>query len=70
MLNLIGVMPERSALLAVPGLHLHEYGKTARPGRKLGHCTLVGASAAERDRLAAKVLQIIDRAGKLSFTDK
>ena len=27
-----------------PGLHLHDYGKQPRPGRKLGHCTLVEPS--------------------------
>lgn len=28
--------------LAVPGAHVHLYAKTARPGRKLGHVTVVG----------------------------
>lgn len=41
MLNLVGRMPPREAILAVAGAHLHEYGKSPRPGRKLGHCTLV-----------------------------
>jgi 5-(carboxyamino)imidazole ribonucleotide synthase len=27
-------------VLAVPGAHLHVYGKEPRPGRKLGHVTL------------------------------
>ena len=40
MLNLIGTIPESAALLALPGAHLHLYGKTPRPGRKLGHLTL------------------------------
>ncbi len=54
MVNLIGTMPDRDALLALPGVHLHDYGKTPRPGRKLGHCTLVAAtSAVDRDRLLA-----------------
>ncbi len=26
-----------------PGLHVHMYGKTVRPGRKLGHVTVLGA---------------------------
>ncbi|MDE0360880.1 MAG: hypothetical protein OXI74_06890 [Rhodospirillaceae bacterium] len=25
----------------MPGAHLHDYGKAPRPGRKLGHCTLL-----------------------------
>jgi 5-(carboxyamino)imidazole ribonucleotide synthase len=41
MLNLIGRMPPRETVLATPGAHLHDYGKTSRPGRKVGHCTLL-----------------------------
>ncbi len=41
MVNLIGEMAPVAELLAIPGLHLHAYGKTSRPGRKLGHATLV-----------------------------
>jgi 5-(carboxyamino)imidazole ribonucleotide synthase len=36
-----------AAALAVPGAHVHLYGKLARPGRKLGHVT-VCADSAER----------------------
>jgi len=35
MLNLIGDLPESSEVLAVPDAHLHLYGKSPRPGRKL-----------------------------------
>ncbi len=59
MVNFIGTMPERGALLALPGVHVHDYGKTPRPGRKLGHCTIVARTAAERDRLARKVLRLV-----------
>jgi 5-(carboxyamino)imidazole ribonucleotide synthase len=30
------------ALARVPGAHLHLYGKTARPARKIGHVTVLG----------------------------
>ncbi len=40
MLNFIGALPNRDAALAVPGLHWHDYGKSERPGRKVGHATL------------------------------
>jgi 5-(carboxyamino)imidazole ribonucleotide synthase len=40
MLNLIGATPEPALVLAVPGAHLHVYGKAPRPGRKLGHVTV------------------------------
>jgi 5-(carboxyamino)imidazole ribonucleotide synthase len=56
MLNLIGTMPAREGLLAQGELHLHDYGKQPRPGRKLGHCTLVEGSAAARDRRARRLL--------------
>lgn len=41
MQNIVGMMPERSALLSDPSLHLHDYGKSERLGRKLGHMTRV-----------------------------
>ena len=57
MVNLIGVEPDhacRQRLLALDGVHLHLYGKAPRPGRKLGHVTVVGRDEADRDtRLAA-----------------
>ncbi len=46
MLNLIGVAPEPSAVLAVPDAHLHWYGKEPRPGRKVGHITVRAPDAA------------------------
>jgi 5-(carboxyamino)imidazole ribonucleotide synthase len=40
--NLIGEDANRWAeILAEPGAHLHLYGKTIRPGRKMGHVTRV-----------------------------
>jgi 5-(carboxyamino)imidazole ribonucleotide synthase len=52
MLNLLGEMPPRERLLAIPGLHLHDYGKAPRPARKLGHCTMVDT---DRSRLLARL---------------
>ncbi len=56
MINLIGKLPPRGELLAHPGLHLHDYGKEPRPGRKLGHCTLVAATARACDGGARRLL--------------
>lgn len=51
MVNLIGTVPEPARVLAIPGTHLHHYGKTPRPGRKVGHitvaCTVPGLVPAE-----------------------
>lgn len=51
MYNLIGTMPERDAILAVPDAHLHDYGKSPRPGRKLGHVTLCNPDAVSMQRI-------------------
>jgi 5-(carboxyamino)imidazole ribonucleotide synthase len=61
MVNFIGAMPPRDDVLALPGVHWHDYGKESRPGRKIGHCTIVAGSAVERDRLVRKVLRKLDR---------
>ena len=51
MVNLLGGAVEdlapgaRAALAADPELKLHLYGKSVRPGRKIGHVTLVGDDA-------------------------
>lgn len=55
MVNLIGNMPTREALLAIPGVHVHGYGKAGRTGRKVGHATVVGNDRREVDAIAAKV---------------
>ena len=45
--------PTGRDVLALPGAHLHLYGKDeARPGRKMGHLTVTGASAAEAEARA------------------
>ncbi len=59
MVNIIGNMPARAELLTLEGLHLHDYGKEPRPGRKLGHCTFVSPSAAARDRRARRLLSAL-----------
>lgn len=46
--------PDWARLYAVPNLKLHLYGKHhARPGRKMGHFTVIGSDAAEVQKAAA-----------------
>jgi 5-(carboxyamino)imidazole ribonucleotide synthase len=59
MLNLIGTMPNREKLLDEPGLHLHDYGKSARPGRKLGHMTIVEPTARKAEQRALRLLRLL-----------
>ncbi|MEJ0006362.1 MAG: 5-(carboxyamino)imidazole ribonucleotide synthase [Steroidobacteraceae bacterium] len=56
MINLIGTMPRRTDILRHPGVHLHDYGKEARPGRKLGHVTVVEQDAVRCERRARLLL--------------
>jgi 5-(carboxyamino)imidazole ribonucleotide synthase len=60
MINLIGTMPAREAVLAMPEAHWHDYGKEPRPGRKLGHVTVLAATATKRDALARQLMRRID----------
>lgn len=55
MLNVIGEFPDHASLLRVPGLHLHDYGKTPKSGRKVGHLTLCCATRQELDELVELV---------------
>jgi len=50
MVNIIGSMPDDFSLYQAADAVIHDYGKSARPGRKLGHATVVGRSAEERDK--------------------
>lgn len=51
MLNWIGEMPDATAMLGEAGGHWHDYGKSSRAGRKVGHATLRADDA--RDLAAA-----------------
>ncbi len=69
MINLIGSMPEKAASTAGERFHLHDYGKRPRPGRKLGHITVLADSAPERDRELAKIRKmLIDKQGSKRAT--
>ena len=60
MINFLGLMPSRERLLAVDGLAYHDYGKTPRPGRKLGHCTILKRLPKERDTTLTSTLKLIE----------
>ncbi len=45
MLNWIGALPDAAGVLADPSGHWHDYGKSPREGRKVGHATLRADSA-------------------------
>ncbi len=54
------VPPPWAQVLALPGTHLHLYGKlSARPGRKMGHLNITGGSVAQVRETATKVLALL-----------
>lgn len=55
MVNFIGNIPSVTAVLEIPGTHLHVYGKSGRSGRKVGHATICGSSV---DAIASGVAQL------------
>ena len=59
MLNLIGAAPDAAALLALPGAHVHVYGKAPKRGRKLGHVTLRAGDADEALRRLAAARSVV-----------
>lgn len=60
MLNFVGSMPDKAAILKVPNTHFHDYEKSARPGRKLGHVTV---TAETHEELAKRVDELEHIAG-------
>jgi 5-(carboxyamino)imidazole ribonucleotide synthase len=74
MLNLLGDLwlrggdaapPPWAEVLALPGTHLHLYGKrSARAGRKMGHLTVTGA---QPQQVRATALQAAQRLGIAAF---
>jgi 5-(carboxyamino)imidazole ribonucleotide synthase len=60
MVNLIGSVPPKGSFRPKTGVHLHLYGKASRPGRKLGHITVVGPDPDTRDRVLGRVTQTAD----------
>jgi 5-(carboxyamino)imidazole ribonucleotide synthase len=60
MINFLGLMPPRERLLAVEDLAYHDYGKSPRPGRKLGHCTILKRLPRERDAALFSTLKLIE----------
>lgn len=61
MVNLLGEIPDRAGLLAVPGARLHDYGKTPRLGRKLGHVTITGPDAPTVRARTRAIRELVER---------
>jgi 5-(carboxyamino)imidazole ribonucleotide synthase len=63
MVNMIGRIPDEGTIPGVPAVHVHRYGKAPRPGRKVGHMTVVASDADTRDRVLQQVARTADTLG-------
>ncbi|MGI9205247.1 MAG: 5-(carboxyamino)imidazole ribonucleotide synthase [Woeseiaceae bacterium] len=61
MINLIGTMPGVLPQTEGSTCYLHDYGKSPRPGRKLGHITVLADSVSERDDALSKIAEKLVR---------
>ncbi|TCS43841.1 5-(carboxyamino)imidazole ribonucleotide synthase [Reinekea marinisedimentorum] len=55
MYNIIGKLPVIEKILAIPGVHLHNYGKSERAGRKIAHLTVTSESAEQLNSRCSQV---------------
>jgi 5-(carboxyamino)imidazole ribonucleotide synthase len=61
MLNWIGALPDATPVLAEPGAHWHDYGKSPRAARKVGHATLCASGNVEMAERLARVAHALGR---------
>jgi 5-(carboxyamino)imidazole ribonucleotide synthase len=60
MVNCIGDLPDRDAVLAIAGAHLHDYVKAPRRGRKVGHVTVTAVDASALEEPLSRVQALVD----------
>ena len=66
MLNWIGAMPDANAVLGEAGGHWHDYGKSPRAGRKVGHATVRADSPAELAAALRRVGAALEREAQVA----
>jgi 5-(carboxyamino)imidazole ribonucleotide synthase len=66
MLNWIGTMPDAGPVLNETGGHWHDYGKSPRAGRKVGHATLREESAVALAETLARVGEALLREAQVA----
>ncbi len=66
MLNWIGELPDANVVLADPCGHWHDYGKSSREGRKVGHATLRAETADALSDALKRVGAALDREAQVA----
>jgi 5-(carboxyamino)imidazole ribonucleotide synthase len=65
MLNWIGELPDARAILCESDAHWHDYGKTPRAGRKVGHATVCARSPGELSDRLARIANALGRQAQI-----
>ena len=60
MVNFIGAAPSPADVLSIPDVHLHDYGKAPRAGRKIGHATVWSQDVVRFEASLAKLQLLAD----------
>jgi 5-(carboxyamino)imidazole ribonucleotide synthase len=66
MLNWIGELPDACAILREPRAHWHDYGKSPRAGRKVGHSTLCADNAEQMSERLTRVARALGREAQVA----
>ena len=66
MFNWIGELPDMAPVLKAIDAHWHDYGKQARPGRKLGHATVCAADAGQLGARLAGIAEALGREAQVA----
>ncbi len=64
MVNLIGHLPAEAQIRNIPGASLHLYGKSERPGRKVGHVTLTTSDDCSPEEYGLRLAALLKLAGE------
>ncbi|MDN4502324.1 5-(carboxyamino)imidazole ribonucleotide synthase [Alteromonadaceae bacterium BrNp21-10] len=60
MINILGEDQLPEALLQIPSLHIHWYGKDKRAGRKMGHINVCGESEQQLTQRLQQIAKLLD----------
>ena len=66
MLNWIGELPDPDPVLRVEGAHWHDYGKSPRPGRKVGHATVRADSTTQLAQMLERMGEALGRQAQVA----
>jgi 5-(carboxyamino)imidazole ribonucleotide synthase len=61
MINILGEDSLNQQLLAIPGLAIHWYGKSKRPGRKMGHLNIIAETPAQLTEKLRQAAALLDK---------